>query len=435
LVAARVLRFGSRCYGKSMRGLRFAWVALAAAAVLPAQSLHLASFDKVWTTIRDTHWQKEPGGLDWEAMRAEYRPRVERSTSIEQTRGILQEMLGRLGQTHFAIVPGGVYAALDKKDGGPAVSGISLRVLDGEAVVTSVDPDSPAFQAGVRAGWIFSSVDGERVKPLIAQALGNPQIHELQVTRAIAARLSGAPGATIHAAFLNRQDQEVAVDLRLGAPRGQLAVFGNLPPTFVSYEERRIGPAAYFRFNIFLDIPRIIPAFERTLKGCGGDCRGLILDLRGNPGGIAGMAMGMAGFLVEEANHRLGTMYLRESSLNFVINPRPEVFAGRVAILMDGNSASTSEILAGGLQDLGRARVFGTHSAAAALPSMFERLPDGDGFQYAIANYLSVNGKALEGIGVTPDVEVKLTREALLAGRDPVIEAALSWIESERNKP
>jgi len=140
----------------------------------------------------------------------------------------------------------------------------------------------------------------------------------------------------------------------------------------------------------------------------------------------------MAGFLVEEANRRLGTMYMRDTNLNFVINPRAEVFKGHVAVLLDANSASTSEILAGGLQDLGRARVFGTRSAAAALPSVFERLPNGDGFQYAIANYLSVNGKALEGIGVTPDVEVKLTREALLAGRDPVIEAALAWIEGTK---
>jgi len=404
---------------------------MAAAAVLPAQSIEIASFDKVWTTIRDTHWQKAPGGLDWDAMRAEYRPRVERATTIEQTRGILQEMLARLGQTHFAIVPAIVYSALDKKEGGPAVSGIELRVLDGEAVVTSVEADSPADRAGVRAGWIFSSIDGEKMQPVIAAAARNPQIHELQLTRAIAARLSGAPGETIQAEFLNGQNQAVTVGLKLAAPRGQLAVFGNLPPTNVWYEDRRIGSAAYVRFNIFLDIPRIMPAFERTLKACH-DCKGLILDLRGNPGGIGAMAMGMAGFLVEEANHRLGTMYTRDTTLNFVINPRPEVFGGRVAILMDANSASTSEILASGLQDLGRARVFGTRSAAAALPSIFERLPNGDGFQYAIANYLSLNGKALEGIGVTPDVEVRLTRAGLLAGHDAVVDAALTWIEGSK---
>jgi len=128
----------------------------------------------------------------------------------------------------------------------------------------------------------------------------------------------------------------------------------------------------------------------------------------------------------------LGTMYLRDATLNFVINPRAQVFTGPVAVLVDGSSASTSEIFAGGLQDLGRARVFGTHTAAAALPSVFERLPNGDGFQYATANYISKGGKPLEGLGVTPDVEVKVSRQTLLAGHDPVVEAALEWIQRQR---
>jgi carboxyl-terminal processing protease len=144
------------------------------------------------------------------------------------------------------------------------------------------------------------------------------------------------------------------------------------------------------------------------------------------------MAMGMAGFLVDKPNQRLGTMYMRDTTLNFVVNPRAEVFAGPVAVLVDALSASTSEIFAGGLKDLGRARVFGTRTAAAALPSAFERLPNGDGFQYAVANYISQGGQPLEGLGVTPDVEVALTRDALLAGHDAVIEAALSWIRRQK---
>ena len=156
-------------------------------------------------------------------------------------------------------------------------------------------------------------------------------------------------------------------------------------------------------------------SFQQTVENCKA-CDGLIIDLRGNPGGIGGMAMGMAGFLVDKPNQRLGTMYLRDSTLNFVVNPRANVFSGPVAVLVDGCSASTSEIFAGGLKDLGRARVFGTHTAAAALPSAFERLPNGDGFQYAVANYISEGGQPLEGLGVTPDVVVELTR-AGAAGR------------------
>src|SRR5260370_37868922 len=141
------------------------------------------------------------------------------------------------------------------------------------------------------------------------------------------------------------------------------------------------------------------------------------------------MAMGMAGWFIDQSHQRLGTLYMRDTTLKFVINPRLNTFSGPLAILVDGASASTSEILAGGMKDLGRARIFGTRTAAAALPSVFEMLPNGDGFQYAIANYLSEGGKPLEGLGVTPDVETPLTREALLAGQDPALRSALPRVQ------
>jgi carboxyl-terminal processing protease len=144
------------------------------------------------------------------------------------------------------------------------------------------------------------------------------------------------------------------------------------------------------------------------------------------------MAMGMAGWFISQPDQKLGTLYMRDTTLNFVVNPRLATFAGPLAILVDGTSASTSEIMAEGLKDLGRARIFGTRTAAAALPSVFERLPNGDGFQYAIANYISEGGKPLEGLGVTPDVETPVTRQALLAGKDPALDAAVAWIESRK---
>jgi carboxyl-terminal processing protease len=117
----------------------------------------------------------------------------------------------------------------------------------------------------------------------------------------------------------------------------------------------------------------------------------------------------------------------RDMKVNFEINPRLEAYGGRLAILVNGQSASTTEILAQGLQDLRRARIFGTRTAGAALPSDIIQLPDGDRFQYPEANYFSVKGRVLEGNGVRPDVIVKPTVKALLAGRDLPLEAASSW--------
>ncbi|MBZ5635490.1 MAG: hypothetical protein LAO55_20390 [Acidobacteriia bacterium] len=393
--------------------------------------LDLDSFEKVWTTVRDKHWQAKPGGLDWQAIHDEYRPRVEKAANHDEARAVMQDMIGRLKQSHFAIIPAVVYSVLDDEGEGPGVTGIDARVLDGHAVVTNVDPGSPAEKQGVRPGWQIERADGKDLKPVIEQARSNPAVHELQLTRAVLARLSGPIGGTLEATFLNASDQTVTLPLALTAPRGMVSAFGNLPAQYVWFESRKIGSTAYVRFNMFLDLPRVMASFQKTVEACN-VCDGVIIDLRGNPGGIGGMAMGMAGFLVDKPNQRLGTMYLRDSTLNFVVNPRADVFSGPVAVLVDGCSASTSEIFAGGLKDLGRARIFGTRTAAAALPSAFERLPDGDGFQYAVANYVSEGGQPLEGLGVTPDVVVEMTRAALLAGHDPVMDAAIDWIGRQR---
>src|SRR5207253_5087976 len=127
---------------------------------------------------------------------------------------------------------------------------------------------------------------------------------------------------------------------------------------------------------------------------------------------------------------RLGTMLTRDTPLKFMINTRLPAYRGPLAILVDGASASTSEIFAGGMQDLKRARIFGTRTAGAALPSFIEQLPNGDGFQCATADYISEGGRRLEGVGVAPDVEAGPSRELLLAGRDAALEAAVNWIHT-----
>jgi carboxyl-terminal processing protease len=141
--------------------------------------------------------------------------------------------------------------------------------------------------------------------------------------------------------------------------------------------------------------------------------------------------MGVAGWFVADEGQILGTMQSRNSKEEFEINPRVEPYTGKLAILVDGGSASTSEILAQGLKDLGRARIFGTRTAGEALVSELIELPDGDRFQYPEANYTSCKGRVLEGNGVEPDVVAAPTIPGLLAGHDPALEAAISWFKSK----
>jgi carboxyl-terminal processing protease len=403
------------------------------AALTPRErQLNIDSFEYVWKTIRDKHWQTKPGGLDWDAIHAEFRPAIEKADSMDAARAVLSEMLGRLHQTHFGIVPSELYSDLQAAHDGENTSGLDIRVIDSQVLVTSVDAGSPAAAVGIRPGWQIVKIGDAELAPVVEKlntTYAQSTLRGLIARRAILSRLGGP--VTLDLA--NGSGQRVTKTLADGRPKGVLMQFGYLNPGYVWIESSRVGNGniGLVRFNLFLDAGHVMKQIGDTVEACA-MCDGFIIDLRGNPGGLGIMAMGIAGWFIDKPGERLGTLYLRDSTLQFVVNPRLNPFRGPLAILVDGTSASTSEILAEGLKDLGRARIFGARTAAAALPSVFEKLPNGDGFQYAIANYISEGGQPLEGRGVTPDVETPLTRQALLEGKDPALDAAIDWIEHRK---
>jgi carboxyl-terminal processing protease len=109
-----------------------------------------------------------------------------------------------------------------------------------------------------------------------------------------------------------------------------------------------------------------------------------------------------------------------------------EPFAGPLAIVVDGLSASTSEMFSAALQALGRARIFGERTAGQALPAMATRLPNGDVLMHVVADFVAADGSQIEGKGVIPDELIPLTPADLSSGRDAPLEAAVRWIAGGR---
>lgn len=405
--------------------------------------LNIQSFEYVWKTVRDTHWDPKMGGVDWQAIHDELLPRVQSANSMEEARQVISTMLTRLHQTHFGVIPANAYETIgdasevsgDEAPKDHGQTGIDLRLLSGRAIVTSVAPNSAASQAGVLTGWEVVRIGKISAASLIARLTaesGQSRLTELLMVRALLSHLDGPIGSEVALDFADIKGKQFTRRLTRRSQPGQVTRFGYLPPMVVSFDSKKLpGGVEYIHFNLFLDPDLVVTRFGEAIGQCG-SCPGVVIDLRGNPGGIGTMAMGIAGFLVSQPDQKLGTMYMRSMPLRFVIFPRAEVYSGPVAILVDPFTASTSEIFAGGLQDLKRARVFGERTAGAALPSRIERLPNGDGFQYAMANYISLSGRQLEGNGVIPDVEVPLDRVALSEGRDLVLEAALKGLRTAR---
>jgi carboxyl-terminal processing protease len=397
----------------------------------PRVAADLKSFDMVWQRVAESFYDPAYGGVDWKGVRAELRPKILETKTREEARELMNKALERLGKSHF-----GVSGPLDEEgEGGSAEDagvGIEIRIIDKAAIVTRVERGSAAEQAKVKLGAELVTVEKIEVAPRIAELarkLPPSSLVPMRQARSVAKLLAGKPGTKV-AVGVKTGGKVAALTLER-AHVGRPASLGNLGTHRVVYEGQKLEPQiGYIRLSMFLDPPAIVPAFAKDLAAWK-DAAGVVIDLRGNPGGIGGMAMGMAGHLIAEQNKKLGTMRTRQSSLDFVVNPQAQRYAGKVAVLIDEMSASTSEIFAGGLQDLGRARIFGRRSPGAALPSVIEALPNGDRFQYAIADYVSAGGKTLEGNGVTPDVPVALDLPALRGGKDPDLAAAIRWIKEK----
>jgi carboxyl-terminal processing protease len=409
---------------------------------------HLAAFDEVWETVRDRHYDADLNGVDWVGARERYRPLVEGADSVAAVRGAMNAMLATLGESHFAIVPRDAYESLEDdapdgdapeqgEPGGPlGWHGLQIRARGGDLVVTRVEPGSPGERAGLVVGDVVRSIAGREGGAMLAAAEtaaeNAPARAETIAAMAAEGRLGGRAGQsrTLVVGDDAMAIREVVLTLADDGAR-PVSVLG-LPPMRVRFDSRDAAPGVrYLTFDAFLDPQKVTPAYNAVLREAtspASEVEALVIDLRGNVGGLLPMINGMCGWFVEKPT-ALGAMQLRGTTLRAFANPRATPFVGPVAVLIDEVSISSAEIMSGGLKDIGRARVFGTRTAGLALPSQFTRLPNGDALQFVFADFTGPAGERLEGVGVTPH-EVIDARPVRGQG-DPVLNAALRWIRAE----
>ncbi|MCR9160229.1 MAG: S41 family peptidase [Nannocystaceae bacterium] len=402
---------------------------------LPA-SEYTATFEVAWSTLLSKHYDPTLGCKDWVAVREWYGDKIAQAPDSGKAYALMNGMLGELEQSHIAIVPPGSRTQGETRSGtiaGPAIVPAAVRYIDGKTIV--VDGKRHGLDSGIPAGAEIIAVDDAKVADVVQRAskVAHDPINEaLTIRRVVGTWLTCPSGASKTIRYIPEGSaEETTTTVKCEEPDLETTTFGNLTqPTTVDthmIEGTKIG---YVSFNIWL-VP-LMPKIEAGLsalrkKGM----KSLIIDLRGNPGGVGFMVVPLARqLLTEDVN--LGIMHMREGQQEFNVTGSADAFQGEVVVLIDELSASTSEIFAQSMQDIGRIKVFGaTRSPGLALPSLIEELPGGAMLQYVVADYQSPKGASVEGNGVKPDTVVPETAADFAAGKDPVLDAAVAALNSK----
>lgn len=409
-----------------------------------------AIFDGAWTAVRDKHFDKTLGGLDWDGLRTKYEPLALAAPDEPTFYRLLNEMLGLLGQSHLQVHgPGEEPAAPPDEISAPQTRtaaadaireagddygdpGLLVRIIEGKPTITRVRPGSSAAGAGLRPGFLVTHIGGRALDSLPASGRALRPVEERFRLRQLAARrLAGLVGSRVSLRCLDENDRPIEVMLERDPPAARAIQVLNMSPVVPQVASRQVGEVGIVSFNVFLLQP-VLGEVQKAIDGFRArGARSIIIDLRGNPGGIGAMVIPLATRL-STAPLTLGTIVYRDFSNTLAttaslgINP----FAGRVVILTDEGTASTSEIFTAGLQEAKRALVVGDTTAGAALGSIIEELPGGAVVQIPVADFKTPKGVSIEGGGVQPDRRVFETRAGFLAGHDVVLDAGLDMAKA-----
>lgn len=282
--------------------------------------------------------------------------------------------------------------------------GATVRMRpDGLLEIVQPLADQPAIEAGLRAGDVILTVDGT-------------ELEGMNLYEAIA--LIRGPAGTVVNLLVQRPEVEEPFEIQVTRAR--------IETPAVESEMLENG-IAYLRLNDFgqTATDEVRSALRDLLAQ---EPRGLILDLRGNPGGYLSTAVEISSQFIAAGpilieRFRDGSEQIYEAQSGGLATEIPMV------VLVDGGSASASEIVAGAIQDTGRGPLIGTQTLGKGSVQLVNTLSDGSQLRVTTARWFTPEGRAIHGEGLAPDVEVELSEEDLEADRDPQLERAIEYLE------
>ncbi|MCY7382444.1 MAG: S41 family peptidase [Microcoleus sp. CAN_BIN18] len=396
------------------RGLILSATAVALTAVTLANtgcsSKSLASFrgspkelvDEVWQIIDKSYVDGTFNQVDWKAVRNDYLNRT--YSSDEEAYKAIREMLKKLDDPYTRFMNPEEFKNMQVETSGE-LTGVGIQLTQDEEtkklVVISPIEDSPAFTAGIQAKDIITKIDGKTTEGMD--------------TNQAVSLIRGLVNTEVTLTIL-RETKEIDFKLK----RAKIEIH----PVRKSVQKSPIGEIGYIRLNQFSanaasEMKSAIKDLEQKKVA------GYILDLRANPGGLLYGSIEIARMWLKEGTivstvDRVGEAD-RQTANKLELTDKPLV------VLVDGGSASASEILSGALQDNKRAVLVGTKTFGKGLVQSVRGVGNGSGLAVTIAKYFTPNGTDINHAGIEPDFKVELTdaqKKDLRSDRDKIATAS-----------
>jgi carboxyl-terminal processing protease len=360
----------------------------------PAQSSSdYALLDEVWAHVREGYVGDVP-------------------TDTVRNYGAIRGELATLGDRWTVLVePQSHTAEREQLSGQFGGIGVGMHLNEAGQVVLSPRPDSPASEAGVKEGDILIGVDGEMLpdKPGLDDVL---------------ARVRGEVGASVRITVL-RADQQMAFTITrtvIPVPSVESRVITGTSPLS--------GTIGYIAIHTFT---------ERTgseVKDAVGELRkkgsqAYLIDLRDNGGGLLNSAVDVASIFLDK-----GAVLIQrrrnQPDITFPVNKdeKTGVYREPIAVLVNGNTASAAEIVSGAIQDNQRGPLIGEKTYGKGSVQSIYDLSDGSSVHITSAKWLTPNQRAIDGVGLSPDVSVKRADGEVEYGKDSQIDRALIELRS-----
>jgi carboxyl-terminal processing protease len=341
--------------------------------------------DEAWQIVNREYVDGTFNKNDWRAVRQSLLSRD--YSSRQQAYTALRDALKKLDDPYTRFMDQKQFEALSSQTSGE-LSGVGIRLEQNEKtkVLTVVEPleNSPAMKAGIKSGDRILAINGKSTKGMTVEDASNLIRGEVGTKVTLQVGRQGASTFDLPLTRARIELQTVRADVRQEG-------------------KNKIG---YIRLSEFSS--HASEQMERAIKKLSDQkVEAFVLDLRGNPGGLLQASIDISrmwldkGSIVKTVNRRGGSDTAYATGRQLTKLP--------VVVLVDGRSASSSEILTGALKDNKRAMVVGSQTFGKALVQSVHSLSDGSGLAVTIAHYYTPNGTDISQKGIAPDVKIDLS--------------------------